>query len=354
MRERTKETIKDGFGSLISNAAALRGAKNGPLWLTIIMFVLAVLLPIIPLLVTSLRTNGSSFLNTYSYGLERYVTSIAIDLKDNKLAEFSISEDHLLTVKENGAEIDFTNYGSKQPYATYKNESTNQYDFIVYLSDATTVSGKKAFNNFVRADNYELGSVTVSTATENVYHPSYMILFKNGIYVAICTSNGTKVIQESFSGDFKTIAATPAGENALDKLLVVNDKDGNAVAQNLYSSDYINGVYKNFKKFLNKSYDTLKVQNTWSTIGIYAGIFFGLNIVMGFLMWVLTRGKNNPNNYFTPWLTMKVQARLGVAPGIITAIAGIFLANMVPVIYIMTIGLRVMWISMKELRPMQA
>ena len=351
MKERTKEIVKDGFGSLISNAAALRGAKNGPLWLTIVMFILAVFLPVIPLLVTQLRTTGSSFLNTYSYGLERYVTTVAKDLKDNRLAKFSINEDHLLSISENGADVDFTAYGSSKPYATYKNQSTNQYDFVVYLSDATTTNGKKAFNTAVKALTYDIGTVTLSgDKKDNIYLPSYMILFKNGVYVAICGSNTASVVSESYSGDFKTIESS---DKCLETLLTVKNKDGVEVAPNLYNGEYINGVYKNFKVFLNKSYDSLKVYNTWTSVGIYSAIFFGLNIVMGFLMWLLTRGKNNPNNYFSPWLTLKVQARLGLAPAIITAIAGIFLANMVAVIYIMTIGLRVMWISMKELRPIQ-
>ena len=175
-----------------------------------------------------------------------------------------------------------------------------------------------------------------------------MILFKNGVYIAIYNSNSTKLTTESFSGDFKSITTS----DGLKDLL--NVKDVEASNQNVYNTVYINGVYNNFKKFIDRSYDNLKITNTLSTVGIYAGIFFGLNIVMGFLMWLLTRGKNNPNNYFSPWLTMKIQARLGLAPGIITAIAGIFVLNMLPMIYIMTIGLRVMWISMKELRPIQA
>ena len=352
MKERTKEIIKDGFGSLVNNSAALRGAKNGPLWLTIIMFILGVLLPVIPLLVAQLTTDGSSFLKTYSYGLERYVTSLAMDLKNTRLAEFSIDEDHLLSVKENGADVDFGNYGSAIPYATYENQNTHQYDFLLYLSSATTDKEKETVYKAIVATTYKSGTTTVTTSeSESIYHPSYMILFKNGVYVSIYgTTSATKAVTGSYFGDFKTIKAN---DHCLETLLNVVDKEGNAVAQNLYNNDYVNGVLKNFKTFINHSYDTLKVRNTWVTVGIYTGIFFGLNVIMGLIMWVLTRGKKNPNNYFTPWLTMKTQARMAVSPAIITAIAGIFLNSMVPVIYIMTIGLRVMWISMKELRPIQ-
>lgn len=351
MKERTKETIRDGFGSLVSNSAAMRGAKNGPLWLTIIMFFLAVLLPVIPLLVSQLNTNGSSFLNTYSYGLERYVTSIAMELRNDRLAEFKIDENHLLSIKENGNAINFSDYGSPKPYAMYVNKVTKQYDFVLYLSDAKTAKEKEAINTAIGSVNHGIGTTTPSSEKTGVYHSNYMILFTDSIYVRIYGNNNSTAITSSFNGDFKTIEPN---NDCLATLLKVTNKDGATITPSITNDDYVNGVYANFKKFLNRSYDTLKVKNTWVTVGVYASIFFGLNILMGIVMWLLTRGKNNPNNYFNPWMTVQIQARLGVAPALIAMIAGFFLVNQTALFYIITIGLRVMWISMKELRPVQA
>ena len=349
MKERTKEILKDGFGSLVNNAAAIRGAKNGPLWLTILFFIFGILLPIIPLFVAQATTNGSYFLKNYSYGLERYVTSMAMDLKDSGV-EFGIDEEHLLTVSENGTPVDFSTYGSNKPYATYLNEVTNQYDFVLYISDAETNAEKTVVNNAITTTYYEAGSINKTESVENVYVPSYIILFKNGVYVAILNKDSIKVAAYSYNGDYKTIKAN---DKCLETLLNVTDKDGNAITPNIISNEYTEGVYNNFKKFLDKSYETLKVKNTWVSSAIYLGIFFGLNIIMGFLMWLLTRGKNNPNNYYTPWLTEKVQARMCLAPALITLIVGFFLTSQTMLIYIVTIGMRVMWASMKELRPIQ-
>ena len=350
MKDRTKEIIKDGFGSLVNNASAIRGAKAGPFWLTLVMFILSVLLPVIPLFVSQVTTQGSSFLSRYSYGLERYVTSIAMDLKDNRLAEFSIDEQHMLTISENGNNVDFTGYTHENAYASYLDKNTDQYNFMVYVSDATTDKEKSDVNKLIATTYYANGTTNVSADSENVYRPSYMILFKNGVYVAIYGSNTTKALAYSYSADYKTFKA---GNDYLTQLLTVKDKEGNEVAKSIVNDDYVNGVYKNFKKFLDKSYETLKIKNTWITSAIYLGIFFGLSVIMGFLMWLLTRGKNNPNNYYTPWLTMKIQARLGLAPALITLIVGFFLTSYAPMIFIMAIGLRVMWVSMKELRPIQ-
>ena len=349
MKARTKEILKDGFGSLVNNASAIRGAKNGPLWLTILFFIFSLILPIIPLFVQQATTKGSSFLNNYSQGLERYVTSIAVDFESQNV-EFGIDEEHMLSVSENGTAVDFANYGSANPYAVYKNDVTKQYEFVVYLSDATTNKEKTAVNTLITTTYYGLGGTEKVASADNAYIPSYMILFKNGVYVAIYGVDSTKVAAYSYNGDFKTIAAN---DKCLATLLTVKDKEGNDVAPSIISKAYTEGVYKNFKTFLNKSYDTLKIKNTWVTSAIYLGIFFGLNVIMGFLMWLLTRGKNNPNNYYSPWLTEKIQARMALAPALITLVVGFFLTSQTMLIYIITIGMRVMWVSMKELRPIQ-
>ena len=354
MKERTKEIIKDGFGSLVSNASAMRGAKAGPLWLTIVMFFLAIILPIVPLFVQQATTNGSTFLNTYSFGLEKYVTALAIDLKQTRSAEFIIGEDHLLTIKEAGTEVNFSNYDQSTPYAAYKNEATGQYDFIVYLSDAIEDKDKTDFvSQKVAKTNYVMETTNIAdmTTTENVYRPSFMVLFKNGCFVAVYASHSTKGLASSYYGDYKTIAAN---NNCLQSLLTVENYAPDLTkTQALADEDYTKGVYTNFKKFLDKSYETLKIKNTWLTSLIYFGIYFGLSFLMGLLMFLLTRGKNNPNNYFSLWLCLKIQGRLSFCPGLLTLIIGFFLTNYAPMIFIMMIGLRVMWISMKELRPIQ-
>ena len=352
MKERTKETLRDGFGVLINNAAAIRGAKNGPLWLTILFFIFSLILPVIPVFVSQANIKGSTFLNTYSYGLEKSVTSIAMNLKNDRNVEFAITEDHEISITEGDNPIDYGNYSSEIPFATYENEVTGQYDFMLYVSNVTKNADKKLLTTAISSNKYTLETKTkvASTETEKVYTPSYMVLFKNGLYVCINGANQTKAIASSYSGDFKTMKATTTG---LTDFLKVTDKDGNEVTQDIRSDDYTNGVLANYKKILNKSYESLKVQNMWGTTGIYVGIFAGASILMGFLMWVLTRGKNNPNNYYTPWLTAKIEARLGLSPAIITLVIGFFLTSQVPLIFILTLGLRVMWISMKELRPIQ-
>lgn len=369
MKDRTKEIIKDGFGSLVNNASAIRGAKNGPLWLTIVMFVLTIVTALVPNFITQTTRTGSSFLNSYSYNLEQYVTSIALDLSTKNNAEFIISEEHELSIKENGAEIDFSQYGATKPYAAYINSATQKYDFLVYLSDYTAANDKESFiANSLEKDGYyvkvettneETNTTTVTNSrasadTDNAYHPSFLVLFKNDLYLCIYSSYTNQAITSSattntarIGRDFNTIEPT---ETLLTDLLTVKDSEDKEVTKSLSNSLYVSGVYSNFKKLLNKSYESMKVRVVWATTGMYAAVFFGLTLIMGFVVWLLTRGKNNPNNYFSVWLCYKIQARIGLAPAILSLLIGFFYSQSV-IIFIALIGLRVMWMSMKELRP---
>ena len=364
MKERTKETLRDGFGCLVNNSAALRGAKNGPLWLTIVMFFLSILLPVLPLFISAANTTGSAFISSKSYGLERYVTRVAIDLKGDEYT-FNLNEKHEMEIKRSGSTITYSDYVSQSPLdenkvadatplASYIDTVTGQYDLRLYVSNQSGSSKfAKNLNEFVANKAYKAETIeekNAETDPDNTlyYHSSYIIVFKDTIYVVVYY--GDKAVAGSMGGNFTSLKTD---KEYLTALLDVKDKEGNVVVPSLANSEYCDGVLKNFKKFLNKTYDSIKWRNTFATSGIYLAIFAGLSLFMGLLMWVMTRGKNNPNNYFSIWLCLKVEARLGLAPGLITFILGLFLTQYASMIFILTMGLRVMWISMKELRPVQ-
>ena len=230
MKERTKEVLRDGFGVLVNNAAAIRGAKNGPLWLTIIFFVLSLFLPVLPIFIAQINVNGSTFLNRYTYGLERTITAMAIDLKDNRNVEFDLGVDHILSIKENNATID------------YKIGMIHQHFKLV---EVMTAAEKKIVNTAIAAKTYKLETKEASTEKEGIYTPSYMVVFPDSFYMVLYGNKTAKILTSSYTGDFKTMKATTTG---LKELLTVTDKDGNAVTQNILDDNYTNGVLKNFKK----------------------------------------------------------------------------------------------------------
>ena len=171
MKERTRDRIKDGFGGLINNAAAMRGAKNGPLWLTIVMFFLSILLPVLPLFISAANTSGAAFIGNNSYGLERYVTAVATDLKNNN-HEFILGENHEMIVNniDYNAFITFdagdeTKATSATPIATYTNSVNGQYEFMVYASNLSGDSKQaRNLNKLIGETRYIVESTTEKDA----------------------------------------------------------------------------------------------------------------------------------------------------------------------------------------------
>lgn len=370
MKARTKEIIRDGFGGLIKNNVAIRGAKNGPLWLTIVMFFLSILLPILPFFISGVSASGGAFIKNSSYGLEKYIPVTAMNLTNDQYT-FDITN-HELSVKKDGSEIDYASYDLNpdvqkdrviNPLATYIDTNTNQYNFVLYVSNLTKSSEKKLYLEKVAGYLYETGTHTVTADdaatikqnkkdhTKSYYLPSFVVMFKNSFNVIVCY--GEKTVTGSMNGaaDYKTMKDNT---DYLDVLLTVKDKENNIIPRDMSQPAFFNGVMNNFKRFLDKSYESSKIKNTLYNCLFNLALFAGLSLIMGFMIWILTRGKNNPNNYFSLWLCYKIEARIGFTPGLLTFLIGIFLTSYAQMIFVLTLGLRVMWMSMKDLRPVQA
>ena len=84
---------------------------------------------------------------------------------------------------------------------------------------------------------------------------------------------------------------------------------------------------------------------------LFFGIYIALLIIMGLLLWLLTRGKNNVFNYLKFMDTEKMAWWASLAPGILAMIVGFIFNNFAQMAFIILIGLRTMWMAMKQLRP---
>ena len=70
------------------------------------------------------------------------------------------------------------------------------------------------------------------------------------------------------------------------------------------------------------------------------------------LIFLLTRGKNNPLKSTIKWYHgFGISTWLSMTPALLSLVLGFFLSNFAMMIYILTFGIRCMWLSMKNLRP---
>ncbi|MCR4880242.1 MAG: hypothetical protein K5906_04740, partial [Bacilli bacterium] len=76
-----------------------------------------------------------------------------------------------------------------------------------------------------------------------------------------------------------------------------------------------------------------------------------LTLFLGLLMFLLTRGKRNFNNYLKWYQCMCISAWAAFTPGLLGLIFGFLMPAYAIMFFILFMGVRVMWLSMKQLSP---
>ena len=117
------------------------------------------------------------------------------------------------------------------------------------------------------------------------------------------------------------------------------------------NSEHRDIIYKNWEEDYNKVFMSQKRYNILVSTFLFFGIYIALLIILGLLMFLLTRGKNNMFNYLKFMDTQKMAWWAALSPGILAMIFGFIFPRFAQMAFIVLIGLRAMWISMKQLRP---
>ncbi|MDD7715503.1 MAG: hypothetical protein PUJ84_06330, partial [Mollicutes bacterium] len=97
--------------------------------------------------------------------------------------------------------------------------------------------------------------------------------------------------------------------------------------------------------------ETQKNTQSWTYCGIMAAVYVGLEFLFGLVIFLMTRGKRNPFRIYTFWETQKMAYWASVSPAILSLIVGFLLPQFAMMGFIFLFGLRIMWMSMRSLRP---
>lgn len=358
MKASTKENLGNIFGSLISNQRAINGAKRNPWWAALIMFVLAIILPVIPLTVTVANSYGASFLAGNTYGYESQITEASLDLYVDGY-KFEVTDYNYLTATKDGVELNSATYNDTVAISTVHNTVTNEIDFEVYFSYRTFAgnSGIKSLVDELLKVRYQKNTTIQAPAgTENsedatYYRPSFIILFPEGSYEYVAKAKTYDMAAQQ-SGDWKN---TPVGTNLLESVLTVEGYTLPTTADEaealLRNGAYVSGVLNNWKTIYNQAYIATKNNSLLFQSLLFLGIYALLVLFMGLMIFLLTRGKKNPFNYLNIWVCEKIAMWASLCPGILAMILGFMLSNYAVMFFIILVGIRTMWLTMKQLRP---
>jgi hypothetical protein len=341
------KTLKLIFQSLFSNEPIMQ-ARNQPWYIALLLFVVSILLATFPTFSQISNREGSSFLSGNTYSIE------------NALVLFTE------TLEEEGVRLVVTTRTeNEEPVYELSNQGTIWSD--VFTETLTEYPAfpffEYAVNDQVRLRVFYQGNqtdeATGAFATALLALPvgddniaSFLLLGKAAVYMYVYnpaaltanTASGESFIT-AFSGTYTDV---PVGTNLGN--FVVTDVDGNTINQ----SDlilYTRVVFANWLNFFDQSFAFTKSQ----LLLVQTGLTFVVNAIMALLMslviFIMTRGKNNPNKHFKFGETMKIGAWALLSPALLTIVAGSLFPEFAGTAFVLFVGLRLMWLSSRYLRP---
>ena len=369
MSPKAKFTLGSAFKGIISNQACIDGSKESPWWVAAIFFVFAVIIPLIPGFVKLSKVNGADFLSSANYGLDTSLTGLTYDLYNNDHVELKASKGILHYYKDGVEHDELYDRPDQDPEyidsykETFKVVSENpqtlgKIELRVFLWNMPTNSKLSNYVNTVakqkyRQDNNQPYSADDEKGTK-YYTPNLIIITPHTMAVALYKYDTTSQVKTSNGGlDWYNTSNKVGLIERLNKE-GVNSGDIVSEEKNNYVNTYKGKVLKQFKGLCNETYLNQKKRTKWMNTGIYAGIYAGVLVFLGLMIFVLTRGKSNPFKYLNVWHCQKIAWWASFTPALLGMIlAFVFSGNMIgQMAFILLISLRVMWLSMKQLRPM--
>ena len=344
--------------SWISNETVV-DARNKPWYYAIVIGIISVLLAVIPMMTNEFSVKGGEFLNAPSYDYETQLHDFTADM----------AEKHVELKVENGT---ISDAGSTKWSEAYPNgyfhtgEKTVSYvksdaagenkevviekvqyvDFAVYLNlDGNIEDTAKAVfegkNPVATLDSENKIVVTTPSKDDKDaanFHINVMFIAKDAFYCY--KKDPTTQNPSSLSREFKFDAKNPAGEStySLTSLLGATEKE----------------TTENWVAYMTASHKSIKNKRGWATTGMGVGIYAGLTLLLGVIVFIMTRGKNNPFRHYKFWECQKIAYWSAFAPAVLALALGFLFKNYSLLLFILFSGVRIMWMSMRTLKPYQA
>ena len=365
MSASTKENLKLGASAIISNAAVVELGQKKPWYGAIITALLSVVLAALPILTTSLKTKGGDILNGTTYGYETGLVHFQQDLNaSEKKVEWKVENssltvnrwDEFLTTDQSGS-ID------TEPWYHHVSNVTKKVDFAVFVAfnnKTKTLLEGKDFSDYVakvyNGINPTTGAKIGTTLNVNVGTPSSesteTTSEKNHVNTIIFGKNTFRVMKAKANGEWAEATSVGSLRDYSGGELPLNSLVKNVSAEPDAVETYIADTKKAWSNYLDKAAEKQIIGSAWTMTGLMAAIFVFFVFFMGLLIFIMTRGKNNPYRIYTFWMTQKMSYWGAFTPALLGMIIGFFVrAEILQFLFIILFGLRIMWLSMKTLRP---
>ena len=104
-----------------------------------------------------------------------------------------------------------------------------------------------------------------------------------------------------------------------------------------------------WKDFFDKGYDDVKMSSLLIQTSLYLGINLFVSFFMILMIFIVTRGKNNPYRDYKFFEAMKIVGIASLSPALLTCIIGFIIPSAASLMFMLFMGIRTMWMSSKNL-----
>ncbi len=334
----TKDKLKTGFLTTINNDACIKAGREYSCIAPIIIAVCSVLLAVLPSFINNWKTNvGDNVLSAHN-GLETSLAAFESAMGE-KNVKLQISNDGVLDVA--GSNFSALYEGEKQYYC-YVNDVSEREELRVFItSDDVNID--------TIINNNTSGTETLPETTTNSSGETVPVTLKYGIN---CLVFGPRHFRFAiYPQRSSTLSSSLTYSYERTKGLNIADLHAKDVTLVSNPSTYIKETREQWKGFLNAAYYDSKVASTFSSFGIMAGIDAGLIILLGLVIFLVTRGKRNPYRIYTFWQTQKMAYWAASVPAILAMILAFIFAQTTLSLFffVFVYGMRMMWMTMRSL-----
>ena len=304
-----KNNVKLFFQSLISNNAAIDAGRKKPWYAAILLFLFSVVLAVVPSCVLELKKHGDNNFESTTYLAKEALTQFSEELQKNEYSNkmFVLKQDKTSTLIADES-VSFDRLNEQSGVVDYK---------------------------FRYSSNENATTLVTNLKEEKV---SFFVFTPDTVYISIVNPNNhdSTVVQMTCINAYKKV-----GENEI--------KSSYKAGEN--KTDTANQTWSNWKVLIREFYNQTRLKAAGMQLAILSAVNVGIVVIMGFMIWVLTRGKNNPYRIFTVWESYKIVFWAALTPALLTTGLGFLIKSFASTIFPLLLGVRVMWLSMKSLRP---
>ncbi|HZJ89332.1 MAG TPA: hypothetical protein VFD05_01435 [Bacilli bacterium] len=351
-------------GSLINNKAAYEGGRYDKWWMAVILYFLSIVIAVVPIMVQTGKTKGSDIyaapnnLFHTDVGLRKFTDALEendVDLKiitvDGEKRFSSPDFDRVATDTFTFRIDQITNREVEIPYFSYKNNRQSEGEVVefeylrVYFvneQDKIWVGDRQ-----VLVENHFANYLAGLTESNRDNLTSHYIFGQENIYFRIynpANMNEGADIYRYYNG-----VTSPLPENLNIRDFSTKDANGNPLQLNDF--DYLEKYMTNWAALADLAYGPVRTQAFWVQTGLNLIIFAIVGLVMGLIIFLSTRGKTNPHRDLKFFESFKVGMWLLPTPALITLIIGFIMPNYFTLAFVMTLGLRSVWLTMRTLNP---